>query len=302
MFSVFRFSVFNQYIAWQHLLTYHQFLPPTTWKKVPELTFSLLSPPGNCQNQLVSTIQHMHAHLHILKGELNMFCCFFFTQLAKYQNLEEKSVSMAKLMQMDSNFGHDRLPRYDVLEWDDSMMVDCGGDFDHFHYNELSRQIENHYFSYDGFIIIHNIDSLAYTSCYLSFIIENLQKPIVLTSSSVGAEQAFSDGKENLLYSMVIAGMRQTNKSGNDVATFREVVVCFNKTVFRGSRVTRSDPNSQDGFYSLSSFFLSCFFVLSFIFLKLFFFHLIKIQSLHSSVCVGNVFVKENKRKHNFDL
>ena len=190
-----------------------------------------------------------------------------YIQFAIHQGVEDESVSMVELMDMASDFQHYTLPTYDVLQWKDSMMVDCGGDFDHFYYNVLSAQIEHYYFDYDGFIILHNIDSLAYTSCYLSFIFENLQKPIVLTSCAVSAEQAFSDAKQNLLCSMVVAGMtnnddsiafnRQSRKStygrgGGGSSTFREVVVCFNKTVFRGSRVTRYDPNSQDGFYSLS--------------------------------------------------
>ena len=189
---------------------------------------------------------------------------------------------MLELMDIESDFQHNTLPKYDVLQWKDSMMIEYGGDFNHFYFNVIAAQIEKYYFNYDGFIIIHNIDSLAYTASYLSFIFENLQKPVVLTSCAVASNQAFSDAKQNLLSSMIIAGMINNSRNNNDEndykysrnnngsrrvsrrkqsgqfesdgsATFAEVVVCLNRKLFRGNRVTRHDVKSTDGFVSLST-------------------------------------------------
>ena len=135
--------------------------------------------------------------------------------------------SFEEILQSDADFKHESLPCYDVLEWKEDEAIDSGS-FEIKDYIKLVKQVASKYLDYDGFVILDSISTMAYTSCYLSFMFENLAKPIVLTGShSNSFNQIFSDAKSNLLYSLIVAGH-------TDIC---EVMVCFNKKIFRGNRI-----------------------------------------------------------------
>ncbi|KAK0059834.1 L-asparaginase [Biomphalaria pfeifferi] len=105
---------------------------------------------------------------------------------------------------------------------------------------KIADCIKENYQDYDGFVILHGTDTMAYTASALSFMCENLGKPIILTGSQIPIFETRSDGRDNFLSSLIIAG----NYS------IPEVMICFNEKVFRGNRCIKSDSQSFSAFAS----------------------------------------------------
>jgi len=111
----------------------------------------------------------------------------------------------------------------------------------------LVRIISSDYDRYDGFVILHGTDTMAYTASALSFMLENLTKPVILTGSQLPIGQLRTDGKENLITSIEIAAARDEN--GN--AMVPEVCVYFSGRLLRGNRSTKKNA---DGFQAFDSY------------------------------------------------
>ena len=93
----------------------------------------------------------------------------------------------------------------------------------------LVRLIESRYDSYDGFVILHGTDTMAYTASALSFMIEGLTKPVIFTGSQLPVGVARTDGKENLISAVEIAAAKDS--SGH--AMVPEVCICFGNILMR---------------------------------------------------------------------
>lgn len=112
---------------------------------------------------------------------------------------------------------------------------------------QLVRIISEKYDDYDGFVILHGTDTMAYTASALSFMLENLTKPVILTGSQLPMGQLRTDGKENLITSVELAALKDEN--GN--AKVPEVCIHFNGRLLRGNRATKKNA---DGFTAFESF------------------------------------------------
>ena len=112
---------------------------------------------------------------------------------------------------------------------------------------ELVNIIASHYNDYDGFVLLHGTDTMAYTASALSFMLENLTKPVILTGSQLPIRQLRTDGKENLVSSIELASMR--NKYG--VPVVPEVCIYFSGRLLRGNRSTKQNA---EGFNAFDSF------------------------------------------------
>jgi len=112
---------------------------------------------------------------------------------------------------------------------------------------DLVKLIADRYDRYDGFVILHGTDTMAYTASALSFMLENLTKPVILTGSQLPINQLRTDGKENLLTSIEIA----TAKYRNGRAIVPEVCIYFHGALLRGNRTTKQ---AADEFAAFESF------------------------------------------------
>ncbi len=112
---------------------------------------------------------------------------------------------------------------------------------------QLVSIIADNYKLYDGFVILHGTDTMAYTASALSFMLENLTKPVILTGSQLPIGQLRTDGKENLMTSIELASM----KDADGHAIVPEVCVYFSGRLIRGNRSTKINA---DGFYAFESF------------------------------------------------
>ncbi len=104
----------------------------------------------------------------------------------------------------------------------------------------IADDIYQHYAQYDGFVILHGTDTMAFTASALSFMLENLAKPVIVTGSQIPLAELRSDGQQNLLNALFVAANYPVS----------EVTLFFNNTLFRGNRTTKVHA---DGFNAFAS-------------------------------------------------
>lgn len=114
------------------------------------------------------------------------------------------------------------------------------------HWTALAELIRDRYDEYDGFVILHGTDTMAYSASALSFILGNLSKPVIFTGSQLPVGRPRTDGKENLISSIEIAAAK--DKKGD--ALVPEVCIFFNSKLLRGNRTTKISSNGFDAFES----------------------------------------------------
>ena len=110
----------------------------------------------------------------------------------------------------------------------------------------LAQMIQENYSKYDGFVVLHGTDTMSYTASALSFMFENLAKPVVLTGSQLPIGMLRTDGKENLISSIEIASSADEN--GNPVVP--EVCIYFDAHLYRGNRTTKYNAENFRAFRS----------------------------------------------------
>lgn len=110
---------------------------------------------------------------------------------------------------------------------------------------KIADTILSNYEKYNGFVVLHGTDTMAYTASALSFMFENLTKPIILTGSQLPIGDIRTDGKENLISSVEIAA---AEISGN--ALVPEVCIYFENQLYRGNRTTKLNTEYFNAFYS----------------------------------------------------
>ena len=129
------------------------------------------------------------------------------------------------------------MPAWDFIECDPLLDSSRMGVKD---WNKMGQMIAEHYDAYDGFVILHGTDTMAYSASALSFMLENLNKPVILTGSQIPLCETRSDGRDNLITSMIIAGEGRV----------REVCVYFGGLLLRGNRVTKYSAQGMQAFIS----------------------------------------------------
>lgn len=115
------------------------------------------------------------------------------------------------------------------------------------YYNQIVKAIADNYDNYDGFVILHGTDTMAYTATALSFMLENLRKPVVITGSQLPIGDIREDGTENLISALEVAAA----KDENGEPMIQEVVISFQDYIVRGNRSTKF---TSTGFHAFKSF------------------------------------------------
>ena len=110
---------------------------------------------------------------------------------------------------------------------------------------KLATKITENYEQYDGFVVLHGSDTMAYTASALSFMLENLNKPVVLTGSQLPMGVVRTDGRENFLAAIEIAAARE-----DDTAIVPEVCIFFQDQLLRGNRSTKFNAENFNAFVS----------------------------------------------------
>ncbi len=115
------------------------------------------------------------------------------------------------------------------------------------HWIEIAGIIESYYKSHDGFVVLHGSDTMSYSASALSYMLENLEKPVIFTGSQLPIGDLRTDAKENLITSIQIAALQ---KNGKPVV--REVGLYFEYKLYRGNRTTKINAEHFEAFESLN--------------------------------------------------
>ncbi|BCS95336.1 L-asparaginase 1 [Desulfoluna limicola] len=129
------------------------------------------------------------------------------------------------------------MPEYHIHEYDppmDSSSMSPSAWFD------IAEDIAAHHDDYDGFLVIHGTDTMAYTASALPYMLEGLQKPVILTGGQIPLCEVRNDSRENLITAMLLAAR-------DDIP---EVCLFFDNRLFRGNRVTKWNAGGFDAFDS----------------------------------------------------
>ena len=115
-------------------------------------------------------------------------------------------------------------------------------------WTDLSHCIADHYWQYDGFVVLHGTDTMAYTASALSYMLENLTKPVIFTGSQLPIGQLRTDGKENLITAVEIAAAEDAEGR----ALVPEVGIYFGGHLLRGNRTTKQSAEEFNAFESFN--------------------------------------------------
>ena len=110
---------------------------------------------------------------------------------------------------------------------------------------EIASIIESNYTSFDGFVVLHGSDTMSYSASALSFMLENLNKPVVFTGSQLPIGDLRTDAKENLITAIQIASLQNNRKS-----VIQEVCLYFEYKLYRGNRTTKINAEHFNAFAS----------------------------------------------------
>lgn len=153
------------------------------------------------------------------------------------------------LMPLDFNHLKERVPELSRLELEIAYEafdppVDSS-DISIAHWQDIARRIATNYERYDGFVVLHGTDTMAYTASALSFMLRGLAKPVILTGSQLPIGVLRTDGRENLITAIQLAALE---KRGS--AYVQEVAVYFGSSLYRGNRTHKYSAEDLDAFHS----------------------------------------------------
>ncbi|WMN60092.1 asparaginase [Pseudoalteromonas xiamenensis] len=144
---------------------------------------------------------------------------------------------LTQTVEQNAEFTREEMPLFDIHEY--CPLIDSS-DMSPSHWQLIADDIKSKYHDYDGFVVLHGTDTMAYTASALSFMLENLTKPVIVTGSQIPLSQLRSDGQVNLLNAMYLA-------ANYPIA---EVSLFFNNQLFRGNRATKAHADGFDAFAS----------------------------------------------------
>ena len=148
-----------------------------------------------------------------------------------------KSGSVAQALANMPALHHHSMPHFEVYEYEpllDSSNMTVK------EWNQIATDISNHYDKYDGFIISHGTDTMAYTASALSFMLENLSKPVIITGSQIPLSEVRNDAFDNILTSLYICAYYPIH----------EVCIYFHQRLLRGNRSQKMSAQCFDAFDS----------------------------------------------------
>lgn len=135
------------------------------------------------------------------------------------------------------NFNANDMPLYEILEYDPLLDSSNMKPSD---WLKIAKTVQDKYDEYDGFVVIHGTDTMAYTASALSFLLHDLRKSVVVTGSQIPLAESFNDGLFNLVGAIYMAG----------AYSIPEVTLFFNGKLMRGNRCQKFSAWEIDGFDS----------------------------------------------------
>ncbi len=144
---------------------------------------------------------------------------------------------LAERLALSSDFLSPALPAFVLHEYE--PLLDSAN-MRPYNWQLVAEDIAENYHAYDGFVVLHGTDTMAYTASALSFMLENLGKPVILTGSQIPLAELRSDARENLITSLLLAADPR----------IAEVCLYLNGSLLRGNRSTKVSSSGFDAFAS----------------------------------------------------
>ncbi|KAF4738514.1 hypothetical protein FOZ62_008831 [Perkinsus olseni] len=129
------------------------------------------------------------------------------------------------------------MPDFDVIEYEN--LIDSS-DMSPANWAQMTKTIDDHYADYDGFVILHGTDTMAYSSSALDYMFSNLSKSVIITGSILAFDEPHSDARRNMIISIMLAGLY----------TVPEVSIFFDTELIRGTRAVKIDSGAIEAFES----------------------------------------------------
>lgn len=154
------------------------------------------------------------------------------------------------LQPFDFNYLIENVPKIKMLDYKIEHIqfqppIDSS-DMDQTRWQEIARHVEANFDHFDGFVVLHGTDTMAYTASALSFMLENLHKPVIITGSQLPIGEVRTDGEENLITALQIAAALDFN--GEPMV--QEVAILFENYLWRGNRSTKMSADNFNAFKS----------------------------------------------------
>lgn len=144
---------------------------------------------------------------------------------------------LAAELERSPELAHPSMPEYELHAYD--PLLDSAN-MTPAHWLAIAQDIERRYDDFDGFVVLHGTDTLAYTASALAFMLQGLAKPVVLTGSQIPLAELRNDARTNLVTALQVAG-------GFDIP---EVCLVFGNRLMRGCRTTKVDAGGLEAFAS----------------------------------------------------
>ena len=149
----------------------------------------------------------------------------------RFEKIKER---LPELSQLDSDINH--------VSFDPPI---DSSDMNIAHWERIAQSIKENYNDYDGFVVLHGSDTMGYSASALSFMLENLAKPVIFTGSQLPIGDLRTDARENLITSIRLASLKENNKP-----VIEEVCLYFEYKLYRGNRTTKIDAENFQAFDS----------------------------------------------------
>ena len=149
----------------------------------------------------------------------------------RFEKIKER---LPELSQLDSDIEH--------ISFDPPI---DSSDMNLSHWERIAQSIEENYQEYDGFVVLHGSDTMGYSASALSFMLENLSKPVIFTGSQLPIGDLRTDARENLITSIRLASLKE-----NEQPVIKEVCLYFEYKLYRGNRTTKIDAENFQAFDS----------------------------------------------------
>jgi L-asparaginase len=161
-----------------------------------------------------------------------------------------KDPETGELRSFDFNHLHKHVPEIhrlhvELATFSFEQPVDSS-EMDPLKWQQMAQTIRDNYELYDGFVILHGSDTMAFSASALSFMLQGLRKPVIFTGSQLPIGTIRTDGKENLITAIEIS----SDKDENGAPWIQEVAVYFEYSLYRGNRSSKSSANQFEAFSS----------------------------------------------------
>lgn len=162
-----------------------------------------------------------------------------------------KDADSGVLMAFDFKYLMERIPELKLLDCNINT-ISFNNPIDSSNMNteywaDIANKIKANYDSYDGFVILHGSDTMSYSASALSFMLENLSKPVIFTGSQLPIGDLRTDAKENLITSIQMASLQHNGKP-----VIKEVGLYFEYKLYRGNRTTKINAEHFEAFASMN--------------------------------------------------